>query len=261
MTIEAPFTDTDLAWFRRPIQEPTLAQEADHGGLLWVISFNLLWVAVVWVLLGVATGGCVNMPHVAPAPRAASTQAAAVVAIFSSCTEADPFNTPFGVMPGHQGPDIDWGSHSGTGVVISERHILTAAHVVACPIIPVVHVLLSSGRVTHADVEMEDDDADVARLEMAYADNFNLHIAPPILSSSHLVVVGERLCARAGRKSACGYYDGSSKGQGVFGAFTGPGWSGSGVYDEGGRLVGLVTAGNALRTWFAFVDAKWLEGT
>ncbi len=261
-TREFEFTDRDLAWFRGPLRERSLAEDLDTepaGSLLgW---FVLVWTAEL-IFLGAAMTGCVSLPHVDPLPRNPVIAAGAVVQVYSTCTEEDPFNTPVDVIPGHHGPDIEWmPAHSGSGVVVSERHILTADHVVACPVIPVVHVRLGSGRVVRAVVTEEDPDADVARLEIAYADNFGLGIAPPALAAPRDVAAGDRLCAHAGGRVACGYYDGPASGFGVYGTHTGPGWSGAGVYTADGRLVGLVIAGSAMLTKFTFVGAKWLAGT
>src|ERR1700690_2905214 len=97
-------------------------------------------------LLVLLTFSCVNLPHLEPKVRTSAGQYATVVWITSECTEEDPFNTEPGVMPGHHGPDFDWGSRSGSGVLISDRHVLTAAHVVRCPVIPTVYIHLLDGR-------------------------------------------------------------------------------------------------------------------
>lgn len=52
------FSETDLAWFKHPLSEPTLAQEATTGGIGWHITFQLLWTAIIWVLIGVALTSC-----------------------------------------------------------------------------------------------------------------------------------------------------------------------------------------------------------
>ena len=204
-----------------------------------------------------------TLPHVDPRPREPDDATLATVTIESSCSEADPFNTGPDVLPGHHGPDISWhASDVGTGVVISENRVLTAAHVVECAIIPTVHVTLSNGRVLRMNVERDDAmfgaGADIARLEMASADTFGLGIAPPALDGT-----AGRWCALTTHGQVCANGSGNLMTPDKYDDDrTRSGDSGSGVYNaETGGLVGLVVAGDGTSTRIVRVGAYWLEGT
>ena len=213
-------------------------------------------------LLLLLCAACVSLPHLDPAPRTEKSERADVAAIYSYCSEANPLDPGLSDLVPHQTwPSVDWGSHSGTGVVVSERHIVTANHVVECPIIPVVIVVLANGRRTAADVTSIDRDADTARLEMSFADNFGIGAVPPALATPHDLHVGDKLCTYAWGRASCGEYLGPHDGRGYLEAATGPGWSGAPVYTSDGRLAGIVLGGSAEQTRFAFSSASWLSGT
>lgn len=149
---------------------------------------------------------CVSLPHVAPALRSPAQQQVATVRITTSCG--------------------DWGGGYASGVVLTERHILTAAHVVRCPYVPNVRAHFSDGRVFSVSVIRDDamfgGGTDLAILESSSAENFSLGVAPPTIG--HFPT--DRLDTRAV-----------------------PGQSGSGVYSDG-FLVGIViTEWRMLRLW------------
>src|SRR5690242_16096175 len=93
--------------------------------------------------------GC-SLPHVDPLPRNKYAQRSTLVELVSSCTEETPFaddniirwepdGTPVGLM--------EWMPNKrATGVIISERHVLTAAHAVMCPVIPEVTAWMQDGK-------------------------------------------------------------------------------------------------------------------
>jgi len=189
---------------------------------------------------------CVNLPHLDPAPRSPNAVDSTTVLVESAC--ADDYT--------------DWWSKAGTGVAISERHILTAAHVVSCPALPGVLVTFPSGRkmnmVVERDAAMFEDGSDVARLEIFSAENFNLGIVPPCLAAP---VENEALTAhlRDGR-TATGTYLGSNVIQYMA---TSHGDSGSGVWNIAGCLVGLVSKGTEDHSYTRIVPVgkTWLSGT
>jgi len=134
--------------------------------------------------------------------------------------------------------------------------------VVECPVIPIMRVTLSDGRVFKAVVERDEgmfgDGTDLARLELLSADRFGMNIPPPelgppapaspVLVKFHKAPVEASYTGRIGTEFSCA-------------AASFPGDSGSGVYDEKGRLIGILTRGSEHITGYVAVDASWLAGT
>jgi hypothetical protein len=208
----------------------------------------------IWFLV-VALAACVHLPHVDPKPRSPDDAQRAVVTLEVTCTSP-------GFPVGENEYETDeWSpARSGTGVVISERHILTAAHVVACPTIPQVTAYLSDGRRFMVDVIRDDaafgDGADIAELESASAENFGLHLAPPALGYP---IAGHALAFIGVHRGVGAYFD-----HGIVRDMKSyPGDSGAGVYDEYGQLVGLVSkrANDGSYTRIVPLTKAWLEGT
>ena len=113
--------------------------------------------------------GCA-LPHIKPQPRTPQQAQLAVARLDIECA--------------HDG--IDYGAPKvATGVVISERHILTAGHAVVCPVLPKIKATLANGETFKLYVERDEfsfgDGRDIARLRLASADRFGLSIAPPEL--------------------------------------------------------------------------------
>lgn len=209
-------------------------------------------------LLLVMLAAC-RLPHVEPVARDATVQRATLAAINSSCTSADPFDSFHGYPD--SGPPagfpIEWApAHSATGVVISERHVLTVAHAVRCPVLTSADATMSNGT-HHVAVERDDDmfphgeaSTDMARLELFHAGRFGLNVPPPYIRTA---ISGETCCAETLRGRMCGVVQGNLiKGLGIR-----PGDSGSPVYCDG-ALVGLITRDNGA---FVAVTSYWLEGT
>lgn len=210
------------------------------------------------LLLLLSLAACFPLQHVDPAPRAAGAQDGTVVRVDVDCSEPAPFKTGDPDDPRAPDPDIVWRVGYGTGVVVSEKHVLTAAHVVFCPVIPTSWITLPDGRRFQADVTIDaamfGDGTDIARLELVGdADRFNLGVAPPALGRE-----GDHACILTLRGRACGRLHGM-----YVDAPTYPGDSGSPVYDTRGHLVGLAVAGDATHTTTRFVRVTpwWLKGT
>ncbi len=168
---------------------------------------------LVWVMVG-----CVRLPHVAPQLRSVADQNRTLVTVLASCMQQDPFPQPSDEA--HRTPPAitEWLAHLGRGVVVDERHVLTAWHVVgACPFDRQVVVTLHDGREFRMVVtdEWRDHGVDLARLEIASGSRFKLHVAPPIIG-----------------RLANHYVDQPAR----------PGDSGSPVYDASGALLGLITS-------------------
>ena len=213
------------------------------------------------LLLLLCLAGCSLFPlkHVDPAQRAAGAQDGTIVRVDIDCSEPFPFKTGEPGDPNLFEPDIVWiGPRTATGVVVSERHVLTVAHAVFCPTIPTAVVTMPSGKQWRVDVTIDagmfGDGTDLARLELVGdADRFDLGVAPPKLGR-----IGDRACVLTRRGRACGDLHGP-----YVDAPTYKGDSGSPVYDMGGDLIGLVTSGDDDHTVTRFVRVTpwWLKGT
>lgn len=150
--------------------------------------------------------------------------------------------------------------HTASGVILSERHILTAAHAVSCAYIPVVHARLYNGDVHRLYVIEESSRQDLAKLEVAHAGLFGVYLAPPLLETEWFPFQEtDYACVYPG---SGGFSCAMRLRRYVYGDRLNHGDSGSAVYDNG-MLVGLVSKDlpeiNA--TQLTPVDSHWLEGT
>lgn len=201
------------------------------------------------LVLAALAASCAHLPHVDPAPRDDVAQAAASMTVVAEC------RAPFG---------DDWSmpppGRAGSAVVIDERHAITAYHVEHCPFGGSLTGYLSNGRRVMLQVDREDEGADLARAEIATADNFGLGVPPPRVGRARL---GDAACAaaRGGRRS-CGRVleftpipSGDLAGSWPARA----GDSGAGVY-AGGELVGIAVrmgAGGGFATTLAGRHDDW----
>jgi hypothetical protein len=153
------------------------------------------------------------------------------------------------------------------GVLLSDKHVLTAGHVVACPTIPFVRIELANGKRYRVDVERDavtfegarpGEDGDLARLVIATDETFGLAVVPPVIATP---APGDTLCVYAFKqRPACG------SAFPVAHALEQPtplGTSGAPVFDvELGALVGEdVASDHATNTRYAPLDVSWLKGT
>lgn len=193
--------------------------------------------------------GCVHLPHVDGLARALPDQQRATVKVQTLCIAGDPW-TPesrFTIM-----------AMSGSGVVIDDRHVLTAAHVVDCGgFDSSIYVTFSNGKRWRVENDRLDRGNDMARLEDPTAGNFNLGIAPPVLGTDPQF--GDDMCSAFAVPKlggSCGHLIAPDMpGRYTFDAPTHHGNSGGGVY-SGGKLVGLVTNMNADSTHGAAAPIK-----
>lgn len=140
------------------------------------------------------------------------------------------------------GPQVEeW---RGSGVIVGEFDILTAAHVTSCPGLVIIDVETLGHDVMFALVVWEIEEYDIAKIrtgESLPPARFTLAPAPPV----DAVVCTESAVPL--RSRACGLVhddDSWSRDPGgdvMHDAITVPGNSGSGAFDSQGRLVGIVT--------------------
>lgn len=195
----------------------------------WAVGF--LAGAVSWLLMfSLATcGSCApTMSYVPTLLRGDDMQARMAVRVEVTCFSGDIFTGTMGLRGGY-----------GSGVIVDERHVLTAAHVVHCDGEAVVNVITFEDRRYRVVVERSDADDDVARLVVLRERDFGLDVVPPAIG---VAIVDSTACvvsAYPERARACGRVTQS----GTFVrhlALTRPGNSGGGLYSDG-RLVGLVS--------------------
>jgi len=160
------------------------------------------------------------------------SQAAYSATITVWCSELDMLAPhPDGLPPTDT---IEWyPRRSGSAVFIDGRHLLTAAHVTMCPVIPTARIRMSDGSHRRVVVVREDIDADVALLEIASAEV--LDVVPAKLSWRK----DQLRCVALSRGVQCGSGDLLIK------VKTQHGDSGAGVYDGDGDLIGVVSGGDA----------------
>lgn len=197
------------------------------------------------VLSLIALTACVRVAPVAPALRNEDARTISVVRIDASCGM--------------------WGQRSGSGVIVSQRHVLTAAHLVACADLPRVNVTYrdehGEERRLRVVVTEEDRDTDIAKLEIASAEQFGVALRPPVVRSPD---PGEQACANLvhGDTIACGIV--ASTWTAVKRMETDPVDAGAPVYCDRGTLVGIVVGrgrGGDLRyAWIAPIAKTWLAG-
>lgn len=127
----------------------------------------------------------------------------------------------------------------GSGVILDEHHVLTAAHVVATCNGPIT-IARTDGAKFEAEPEIVVLDVDLARIKTTAS------IASP--GNAPILGIGKRgqvVCFVAGspvRRYSCGIVEHMSDGSGgiYHNATTIPGNSGSPIYDARGRLLGIV---------------------
>ncbi len=193
---------------------------------------------IVASLVVVSQIACVYLPHVNPQYRWEDEQRATSVHVESICGGR---------------------SSRGVGVVISERHVLTAYHVTECAEIPKVYVTLNNGDRHWMAVVKERASQDIAKLELMHAGMFNLNIPPPVLAQPWVPQSDDWVCAWPFQKpKVCGLRWTPN----MFANRMVHGDSGSAVYDYG-ALVGLVVRDYppANTTILTIVTSDWLEGT
>lgn len=259
-TLSAIVRCNDAEIYDRAVAADTLVTEHRsrmNRRLAMLIAIGT-WV-IMAVIVALCFTGCVHLPHVDAKPRPMSTRLASVVRVDSFCNENDPFALPNQAGYTHDGK-LNFTGGSGSGVVIDERHVLTAYHVIGCPVVAIVHVVLSDGRNFRMYVDKEDPEHDMARLVIASAENFGLNIPPP--TRGPIPKYGDAICTAVAYPllgGACGTvstvndpystkhlpapFDAILFGDIGVTSLIVSGNSGGPVYDVGGNLIGLVVEG------------------
>lgn len=186
----------------------------------------------------IATCACTPAPRIPSSGpgRDAVAQMKATVMVEVGCMATSPFGK---VPPSFEMPNVRGGVGSGTA--LGNHHILTAQHVIDCPVARTIQVVTYDGRVFKATVDREDADADVARLEVS--DSLALDVPPVIINYP---TANDRVCAFSAypvRGSSCGdlvTVEHMSKGNLLHTARVEHGNSGGGLY-TGGYLTGVTT--------------------
>lgn len=181
---------------------------------------------------------CVTIPHVDPLPRTEGQRTVTSIRIGSVCDYTGEMNL-------------------GSAVIISERHAITALHVVDCPSIPTVHIVRPDGRFDRMTVTREDRTNDLALLEISSADRFRINVAPPTLGYGKW---GDQVCVATPWGSSpriCGEYLGGN----VMGVTTPHGTSGAPAYTDDGHLIGIVIKAGEDHTRLAPITSPWLNET
>jgi S1-C subfamily serine protease len=150
----------------------------------------------------------------------------------------------------------------GSGVAITSRHVITAAHVVACTGDALITATTRDGRTVSMSLDLAAAGADVVRLVVdgtrqpfrSWAEVTHRH--PP---------TGEVVCIVASSEGhppvrRCGDAGGLVEGRLLVAVQGFPGNSGGGVYDSDGRVVGVIQQGRAdyavaipVQSWRALV--------
>ena len=182
-----------------------------------VRCFNL-FIALLLYATSCATTGIGS--HTASNLRNASAQRARAVKVSVTCGSSSGY---------------------GSGVIVANRSVLTAAHVPECAGVPTITITDADGVDRPARVSMRArDGADAVRLELTGGEDFHVPAVrwagPPALD--HMICV-----ATAGpvRSRSCGIVQeirGNAELRSTWPADFGN--SGSGVYDEQGNLIGLL---------------------
>lgn len=149
----------------------------------------------------------------------------------------------------------DSSNSGGSGVVINNRHILTAKHVVSrCPNeLFDIWVLTANNRVVHVSYDKASND-DVVRLFASY----DFATSVPAVGNPQL---GDKVCVVFPRRKwlyTCGSIIKTIPNRIVLDIVAEPGDSGSAVFDSKGNVVGIVSAGTDTTTW-AVPISQWEE--
>ncbi len=156
----------------------------------------------------------------------------------------------------------------GSGVIISDRQVLTAGHVVDCPLLLGAYAIDADGTKHEMFLEATAEGADIVRLKLFPQDPKGFGFKD--LSASH-PVVGDEVCilsAVPARRRVCGQvtgYEDLDSGNLMHTALTEYGNSGGGLWDAEHRLVGIVThlipcntGGTCGGRATSLADRKWL---
>jgi S1-C subfamily serine protease len=127
----------------------------------------------------------------------------------------------------------------GSGVVVEDFTVITAAHVVECPGKLGIAIEDWRGNAYKAELLVADEDEDVAKLYVPELKGTLVQYGPKPRIDERVCLVG----ASPYRVRRCGWVEswGPKPGDMKHSAITEPGNSGGAIYDSRGFLVGIVT--------------------
>lgn len=157
----------------------------------------------------------------------------------------------------------------GSGGLVSDNTVLTAAHLTWCVDFPTIHITLSNGIRRRAVLVKEDLDRDLALLRTVASEPLWHGVPPPVFGVFEYLADGTVNCMETAfprRERRCGPAVNTSR----MAFHSDKGNSGSLVYDQAGRLIGIDSAsyiGSRMGSGAVFsharmslVDATWIEG-
>lgn len=148
---------------------------------------------------------------------------------------------------------IEYENRSGSGVVVSDKCVLTAAHVVEAD--KQAKVTLDNGDVVMMDSVKITTEADIAVL----CSDKSLHVRPVVIASGmpaqYTPVYAYGYPLHTPKYFASGLYQGGD----ATSIPVAPGMSGGGVYDAQGHLIGLVDSHEVHRVGFAVLSYGYLS--
>lgn len=194
-----------------------------------------MWCRIVAICILIACVSPAPPPENPRIPRTTPTQEYTTAMIEHTCIES------------HNLSDLRMSQRVGTGVVIDDYHVLTAFHVIECPVLSYITVKLADNRVFRMVVTKSEPTRDLAMLSVFGSKGFELQLGPALIGQPPKQ--GSDVCFFTGapqRTRRCGPYNSRIKTDKLPDAMfviaqADPGNSGSGIYDVSGRLVGIVT--------------------
>ena len=211
-------------------------------------------IGIVLILLIMSMFGCMRINRAPAEYRLMPDQDATTVRVEVWCISGDPWE---GDVEG-----VGLRGRTGTGVIINDRNVITANHVIKCDNAQAsVRITLANGERYRMNVTREDPGHDMALMELSTAERFS-HARPPVIGQ---IIPGSAVCSSVAsprREHHCGVILGIGvyPGNVHHTASTMSGNSGGPAYSADGKLIGIVTskASDGLSGWFSAIPDGWM---